>query len=230
LPLLLMLVTFGRELPSRDRLLAAVFVPVLFFAVRNVPIFALVLAPVAFGAVPALRARDLSRPRAVLASRVTNACVAAALAATSVAAWRMAPSMPSIPSGLAQSLEKRAPTRPRVFCEDFAWCSVFLASSTPVRVFMDGRADPYPPAVWHDYRDVIDGRSDWASILRRYRVNAVMVRRDSPLDSLLAARSAAWRSVAADREARLYVKLMVRPRSGNAGTTVQSGSMGPWKT
>jgi hypothetical protein len=95
---------------------------------------------------------------------------------------------------------------------------------------MDGRADPYPPAVWQDYRDVIDGRSDGASILRRYRVNAVMVRRDSALDSLLAARSTAWRSVAADREARLYVKLMVRRRSGNAGTTVQSGSMNPWKT
>lgn len=223
LPLLLMLVIFAKELSVRDRLLAAVFVPALFFAVRNVPIFTLTLAPVAFGAVPALH-------RIARVSAVVNACVAAALAATSVAAWRTAPSMQSIPSALALSLVKDAQSPPRVFCEDFAWCSLFLSPATPARVFMDGRADPYPPALWRKYRDVIDGRSDWASILDGYRVDAVIVRRDSALDSLLAARAPAWVSPAADRQTRLYVKLMIRQRSVNARATVRSASMEPWKT
>lgn len=230
LPLLLMLVIFARDLSARDRLLAVAFVPALFFAVRNVPVFALALAPIAFGAVPATRRAVAENRRTALASGVTTACVAAALAATSVAAWRMAPSMPSIPSAVAQSLVNSAETRPRVFCEDFAWCSVFLSPATPARVFMDGRADPYPPALWQKYRDVIDGRRDWASILDGYRINAILVRRDSALDSLLAARAPAWAPLAVDRQARLYVKLMIRPRSVNARATVRSGSMEPWKT
>ena len=223
LPLLLILVIFAKELSVRDRCLAVVFVPALFFAVRNVPIFALALAPVAFAAVPASR-------RIARVSVVTNACVAVALAATSVAAWRMAPSMQSIPSALAVSLVKDAQNRPRVFCEDFAWCSLFLSPATPARVFMDGRADPYPPELWRKYRDIIDGRSDWASVLDGYRVDAVIVRRDSALDSLLAARVPAWAPLAADGQARLYVKLMMRQRSVNARATVRSASMEPWKT
>jgi hypothetical protein len=223
LPLLLMLVIFAKELSVRDRLVAVVFVPALFFAVRNVPIFALTLAPVAFGSVPSLR-------RIARVSLVANACIAAALAATSIAAWRMAPSMQSIPSAVAQSLVANTRSRPRVFCEDFAWCSLFLSPASSARVFMDGRADPYPPALWREYRDVIDGRSDWASILDGDRINAVMVRRDSALDSLMAARAPAWVPRAGDRQTRLYVKLMVRPRSVNAQATVRSGSMEPWKT
>lgn len=230
LPLLLMLVLFGKELCVRDRLLAAMFVPALFFAVRNVPIFALALAPVVLGAVPALRRSGTSDGRVAFARRATNVCVAGGLVVTSVTAWHMAPFMPSIPSALALSVADGARNRPRVFCEDFAWCSVYLARSPAVRVFMDGRADPYPPAVWRKYRDVIDGRSDWASILAAYRVNAVMVRRDSALDSLLAARPARWVPLAADRQARLYVKLIVRQRSVNARATVPSASMVPWKT
>jgi hypothetical protein len=230
LPLLLMLVLFGKELSARDRLLAAVFVPALFFAVRNVPIFTLALAPVVLAAVPALRSRDVPYGRVAFARYATNACVAAALFATSVAAWKMAPSMPSIPSVLALLVAGGAEKRPRVFCEDFAWCSVYLTRSPAVRVFMDGRADPYPPAVWRKYRDVIDGRRDWASILDGYRVNAVVVRRDSALDSLLAARPSRWIPLDADRQARLYVKFMVRQRSVNARATVRSGSMEQWKT
>jgi len=49
----------------------------------------------------------------------------------------------------------------RVFCEDLAWCSVFLGDRS-TRVFMDGRCDPYPLPVWRDYIAVIGGNSVWS--------------------------------------------------------------------
>ncbi|MGH7662508.1 MAG: hypothetical protein ACRENA_16520 [Vulcanimicrobiaceae bacterium] len=228
LPLLLILAIFGRELSARDKVLTAAFVPGLFFAVRNVPLFSIAIAPIALSALPARTASARSR----IAFGLTAASIAVAFAAISIAAWYKAPSMPSIPSRLAVALKSNTRTEPRVFCEDFAWCSLFLSPETQAQVFMDGRADPYPPALWSKYRDVIDGRRDWAAILDAYRVDAVLVRRNGALDSLLAT-STAWKPLAVDGQARLYIKhgiLTVRQRSVNARATVRSGSMGPWKT
>ncbi|HTD34558.1 MAG TPA: hypothetical protein VK665_12900, partial [Candidatus Elarobacter sp.] len=122
--------------------------------------------------------------------------------------WRDAPAYAdALPHGTASALLAQAPgTRgtPRVFCEDFAWCSLFLGR--PVRFFMDGRCDPYPAPLWREYREVIDGNARWAAILDRERVDAVLVRRDGALDSLLAERRGGWRRVASDRVSALYVR------------------------
>jgi hypothetical protein len=74
------------------------------------------------------------------------------------------------------------------------------------RFYMDGRCDPYPPPMWRDYRDVMDGNRRWAAILERERIDAILVRRDGALESLLAERPGTWRRIASDRLARLYVK------------------------
>ncbi len=209
LPLLLVFAAFGTRATLRDRLLAAAFTVLLFTAVRNVPVFALVVAPIAIGAVAAGRAPRASAPSplARFVGWSTAGAVAMCCATLALAAWRTAPPVESVlPAGPAHALLAQARTQPRVFCEDFAWCSLFLLEPGAARVYMDGRCDPYPAAMWRDYGDVRAGGPRWAAILDRERVDAMLVRRDGALDSLLAERPRTWRRLASDGLARLYVK------------------------
>ncbi|HEY0393912.1 MAG TPA: hypothetical protein VGD01_05410 [Candidatus Elarobacter sp.] len=204
LPLVLLLAAFGVRASLRDRLLALAFTVLLFTAVRNVAVFAIVAGPVALAALPGARvsARPATGRRAAWATLV---CVVACGAALTALTWRGAPAAAdTLPSATARALLAEGRTAPRVFCEDFAWCSLFLGE--PVRFFMDGRCDPYPAPVWRDYRAVIDGNARWAAILDRERVDAVLVRRGGALDSLLAERGGTWRRAASDRVAGLYVR------------------------
>jgi hypothetical protein len=177
----------------------------LFTAVRNVPVFAIVAAPVALAARPARGRRQSAMPSLAALRWASCALVACAGVALTVLTWRGAPAPgDALPLGTSRTLLAQANATPRVFCEDFAWCSVFLGG--PAQFFMDGRCDPYPAEIWRDYREVIDGNRGWDAILDRYRVDAVLVRRDSALDSLLAERAATWRSIAADGLSRIYVR------------------------
>ncbi len=206
LPLLLVLAAFGVRASVRDRLLATAFTLLLFAAVRNVPVFALVAAPIALAALPKPRARTMTQPGAVRgAAWATLVAVALCGATIATLSWQRVPAAANaLPLSTAGALLAQERTAPRVFCEDFAWCSLFLGER--VRFFMDGRCDPYPEPVWRDYREVIDGNRRWAAILDRERVDAVLVRRNGALDSLLAERDRAWRRVASDRVSALYVR------------------------
>jgi hypothetical protein len=204
LPLLLVLAVFGVRASLRDRIVAVLFTLMLFSAVRNVPVFAVIVTPIALATLPA-GAGALPSPFATQLRWATLAIVAACGAAISVLTWRVSPPAEALfPLTTSSALLAQTPAPPRVFCEDFAWCSVFLGR--PATFFMDGRCDPYPAGVWREYRTVIDGNRGWDKILERYRIDAVLARRDSALDSLLAERSAAWRSIAADGPSRLYVR------------------------
>jgi hypothetical protein len=208
LPLLLALAAFGVRTSLRDRIVATAFVVLLFTAVRNVPVFALATAPIAFAALPRGRALGaVSARSARLVAWTTLGTVIVCVTALAASVWSVPPATVStLPFGPTRTLLDQARTPPRVFCEDFAWCSLFLAQTVPARFFMDGRCDPYPAAVWTEYRDVLDGNRRWAAILDRRRIDAVLVRRDGALDSLLAERNGTWRSIAADAHARLYVR------------------------
>jgi hypothetical protein len=61
-------------------------------------------------------------------------------------------------------------------------------------VFMDGRIEIYPDAVWDDYSAVTRGRADWQQILDRYGVDYLVLDTDHHGDLLPQVRhSAAWR-------------------------------------
>ena len=207
LPLLILLAAFGVRASLRDRLVAAVFTVVLFTAVRNVPVFALVVAPIALAALWGGRLRPAIAAPVRLAAWSTVAAIAVSAATLALLVWRGAPAAEvALPVGTVRTLLAVAHEPPRVFCEDFAWCSLFLERPGAARFYMDGRCDPYPAAMWRDYREVMDGNRRWAAILARERIDAVLVRRDGALDSLLAERPRTWRRVASDRLSRLYVK------------------------
>jgi hypothetical protein len=225
LPLVLVLIVFGVRTSWRDRLVAVSFGLLLFGAVRNVPVFAFAVAPIACAAIPraSRSAAADGRERAV----AWATCCAAALGAAVLVAlpWRTASAQASpLPFGLARTLLARAHTPPRVFCEDFAWCSIFLLEPQPARFFMDGRCDPYPAAVWREYREVLDADPHWAAVLDSHRVDAVLVRRNGVLDMLLAERTSTWRSIASDAHVRLYVRSGLLVLGSNTNERVSSNS------
>ena len=97
----------------------------------------------------------------------------------------------------------RAPGDHRVFCADFAWCG--LAVGLPrERVFLDGRADPYPLEVWDDFSTIASLRPGWRERLAARGVNAVIVGRGAPLDQALS-RDARWRAAFTDKRYRLWL-------------------------
>lgn len=216
LPLLLMLVAFGVRSPVRDRIVAVVFTVFLFAAVRNVPIFAFAIAPIALAALPCGPSRPADAFFARIAAWITVVAAVAAAAVIAALTWNAASGAAAmLPDRTRAVLLLRARSEPRVFCEDFAWCSIFLGRQPSATVFMDGRGDPYPLAVWNAYLRVLHGNVGWDAVLARYRVDAVLVRPDGALESLLRTQPRLWRMIASDAVSRLYVRpaLLERPRS-----------------
>lgn len=213
LPLLLiaMLVRAG---PGRTRLpnlcLLAVFAFLLLGAARNIALFALVASPIVaaalarfewFGLARREPARDAERGRRSGLALLAGALVAALFVGVQLV--RHAPPESDLPSAPLRALAAVAGPH-RLFCADFSWCG--LAVGVPnVRVFLDGRADPYPPAVWRDFATIARLGGRWRATLDRRRVDAVLVSRDAPLDQALA-ETAGWHARYSDKGYRLWLR------------------------
>ncbi len=197
LPLLVFAAFSIRRTPRRALALALPFVYLLFVAVRNVPLAAIAFAPLAAlgfdAALPSFAALRPLRARAAGAAMCIAAFVLTAAART-VTAHAVIDDRPVAAIAAAQ----RTPAH-RLFCEDFAWCG---DATGTIGVFLDGRADPFPPRVWEDYDTIMHARPDWRRTVRGYRIDAMLVNRRGALD--LAAERAGWR-VARDGPVRLLL-------------------------
>ncbi|GAC1304873.1 MAG: hypothetical protein NVSMB21_05880 [Vulcanimicrobiaceae bacterium] len=196
LPLLLLGLSFfaeGGRRRTRDLLVLGALTFLMLGATRNVAIFGLVALPLV---APALAratrffaadapAADAAALRAARVAQVALPLVGVALAIVVGVGLLRNPERASDRLGTRAlaSLARLSGER-RLFCADFAWCG--LAIGTPhVRVFLDGRADPYPLAVWTDFDRIARLREGWRAALRRYDVDTVLVGRDAPLDQAL---------------------------------------------
>jgi hypothetical protein len=200
LPVMVLAVVAVRRASWRSLALAAPFGYLAFAAVRNVPLAAIACAPLAASALTALLPSLASfRPYAgrALAAAGFALVFAGASTVTALGARYAQDDRPL----LAIHELTRLPGRHRLFCEDFAWCGLALDTGT-IGVFVDGRADPYPIEVWRQYDTVLHARAGWRPILRRYGVDAMLVRRDRALDR--AAQRGGWRIVR-DGPTRLLV-------------------------
>jgi hypothetical protein len=205
LPLLLILAVRSGRKTETDRIVIVMFTILLFSAVRNVPVFAIVVAPIAASvlglSVPPLQKNAQQQ----VASMMTLAAAILATVSLPLVTLSSTPPPDPVPLGAAKML-KGVPNRSsRVFCEDFAWCSVFLGDRT-MQVFMDGRCDPYPLPVWSDYIAVIDGKPVWSNVLDRWHVDAILARPGGPLDALLIAKQREWSYLGSSGRARVYLR------------------------
>lgn len=194
LPLALAIAAGGRKTLWDDKLRsfpAAILFTAILFANRNIPLFAIVAAPLAATGMdlrfPSL-AKASARFRELERAAVASICVAMLLAGVALARnQRQQP--PLLPLAAIASLDDG--TSHRLLCENFTWCSVALWYPR-VRVFMDGRCDAYPLGVWRQYGDFIGLGDAWRSTLAQQGIDSVVASRASGIAGALA-KTPGWR-------------------------------------
>lgn len=226
LPLLLlgMLCGVRGERRFRDAFVLGAATWLLLGAARNTALFGLVALPIVSAslsrAVPWFAARweEPSRVDRVAAYALP---VGAVICAFVVAALlvRDAPRDDGRRlAGSAIAALARQPGEHRVFCADFAWCGRVVGTPHE-RVFLDGRADPYPQAVWDDFSTIAFLRPAWRERLAARGVDTVIVARGAPLDQALE-RDPRWHAVFSDDDYRLW---LVSRRRAAGSAKVLSG-------
>ncbi len=183
-------------------------------AARNVAICGLALAPLAAQMLtPFLERWTARKPPSARETRIAGILmpIASVVVAVVVALGllRNPARTDHRPVPLAQiaALAQR-PGIHRLFCMDFAWCSGALGRPS-ISVFIDGRADPYPPAIWQTYAKITFLHPGWRAAIDANHIDSVLVKVGSALDQGMARRPE-WRAFAVDRNYRLWIR---RPRS-----------------
>ena len=198
----------ARERP-RDAALIVIFTTMTMLSVRNAALLGFVLMPVAAFALDLLLRRvafwkrDLLRSPGPRRLALGGGAVVAALAFV-VAAQGKGGAKPWRPALDAFAKLSARGGEQRLFCYDFAVCSPALDFPN-LRIYMDGRADPYPLSVWDGFNTLRYAKTGWQSVTAAYRINAFYVKRDDKLDKALAA-IGAWHTIAiAETCCRLYL-------------------------
>ena len=218
LPLLLIAMAFGTregtpQKPNdhrwRDLFVLCAFGFLVLSAARNINLFGIVALPLAASAL-SRRIPWFARAPETAPTRLDRIAVyalpAGALCVALAVGVKLAALVPP-PTGLANAplaALSRIPGEHDIYCADFAWCSLALGIPNE-RVFLDGRADPYPRDVWEDFIAVLRVEHTWREVLDRRGVNAVVVKRESPLDQALAL-TRGWHQAYVDADYRLYLR------------------------
>ncbi len=203
----------------REVLRVALFIAMSCMAIRNVallgiaaaPLFATLLDPwlsrVTF---PSIK---LQEP----AKRLLAIGVGAALVLVFALSYRLA----HVPNGgrlpfAAMRRIARLPGERRLYCTDFAWCSMSLGD-VRMRVYLDGRADPFPWPVWRRYLRIARGGSRAVTTLRRIRANTVIAGKNGALGTTLL-RQANWRRVYVGSISDVFVRIRSNVNVRSAAT------------
>jgi hypothetical protein len=209
LPLFALAAAAARRAPRRAVVLALPLCYLALSAVRSVPLAAIACAPLAALALtqllPSLASLRQFPSRAVAAAAAIVFC-----AATSVTALAARGAHDNRPLAAIAELAQ-LPGPHRLLCENFAWCGPAVDTGR-ISVFVDGRADPYPPSVWNQYDAIVHVRPGWEPTVRRYGIDAMLVHRGGALDR--AAQRAGWQ-VARNAPIRLllYDELGAHPQT-----------------
>jgi hypothetical protein len=106
------------------------------------------------------------------------------------------------PTGVVTQV-RSLPAGSRVFAPQ-VWGSWFELESPDQRVFLDSRIELYPPPLWQDYESMYKARPGWASTMARWRIDAVALPPDAPLDDVIR-HSIGWTQVYTGSDGSVYV-------------------------
>ena len=175
--------------PWRELLPLAVFLFAGLAAQRNLPMAAVVAAPVV--------GRALARPRAAVAAdraplhlALAGALVVLGAVFVAVAAREPAFDLVGYPVEASRLIEPGS----RVATTDVAAGYRILREGAGANVLIDDRVDMYPVRVTEDYLVLLDGRPGALDVLDRYDVEVTLWETDRALHAQLAA-SERWRRV-----------------------------------
>jgi hypothetical protein len=108
------------------------------------------------------------------------------------------------PGRPAAAAVRALPGEQRVYCEDFAWCSLF-ADVPRVRVYLDGRTDAYPPAVFHTWALVHNAAPGWERVLLADGTTTIVAASNGALAKAVR-RSPRWRRCYRGAGITVYVR------------------------
>ncbi len=200
LSLALAILAGGRTTLTADKLRsfpAAVLLTAMLLAFRNTALFAIVAAPLAATGLTAAfpRLSELGKKMREL-EPVALASIGAAILLSSLALTRIQRQQAALlPIAAIASLDDGLDHR--LLCENFTWCSVALRHPQ-LRVFIDGRCDAYPLAIWREYISAINAGTSWSRSLRDHDVDSVVAARGSRF-AVAVASSHRWKRAFEDR-------------------------------
>jgi hypothetical protein len=212
LPLLLIALVYFAGPSSRrarDTIVLVAFAYLLLGAARNVALFGIVAFPLvaaALSRVVPFFARDATAERAVpRAARILLPAFSLVLAVVvAIGLVRNQARGEDALAAHAMASIAALPGERRIFCADFAWCGLAIGAPRQ-RIFLDGRADPYPKSVWDDFVAIARVHQDWLARLDARGVNTVVTQTDAGLDDALA-RTRGWRRSYGDASYRVWVR------------------------
>lgn len=151
-------------------------------SVRNIELFAIIAVVPAALAVAGSEGWD--DPLAALKVPLRRMVTVAAIVAIPLVGWLAYHAPPivkpwSIPRAAIAELASQ-PGEHNLFCAEYADCAVALGYPN-IRVFLDGRADPFPVPVWRGFVEVAAMRPGWPAVFKQFGVNAVLVSKTHPL-------------------------------------------------
>jgi len=204
-----LLLLFRARLTWRDVAPAALFLAAGLYAVRNLPLLALVLAPVL---ARIFKKPDWSSPRPEPTGRQlrVNRALAATIGAAFVLFGAAALATPGLnvqgyPVRAVNFLEESDLIGGdlRLAHQDVVGNYLTLRYGRQAPVFIDDRVDMYPVEVSRDYRRLLRGQPGALDTLDRYGIDLVLWDRQLPLIQILEA-SGQWRQIFRDRDWVVY--------------------------
>jgi len=134
---------------------------------------------------------------------VVLACLVKVYAATTM--WEHAPLLEeSLPVNAAAFIRENK--LPGPLFNSYNWGGYLIWRLYPqYPVFVDGRTDLYDDEFLRRYLRVALAKGDWQETLDRYRVNTILIERDSLLANLLE-KTTGWVPVYADKMAVVFVR------------------------
>jgi hypothetical protein len=207
-----------RRARAGEALLVVVWAHAALVSVRNVPVFAVVAAPIVAAEASRwwsgwARGRPARSVVAILdrvgagfasSARYTSAWPAVLLLVLAILPGHWPRDFPEnkFPVGLVGRHE-HAIAGARVFTSDQWGDYLLYRFGPPQAVFIDGRSDFYGPEIGDLYLRTAYGRGDWRGTLGRYRIALVLAPKEWPLADLLGS-SGGWRLVDQDGQAALF--------------------------
>ncbi|MBI5944337.1 MAG: hypothetical protein HY864_08215 [Chloroflexi bacterium] len=220
-PFLIMLAFFlfalgqGVKIKLRESILLAGWAAMALYSARNIPLFAIVAAPI-LGAliqssaekIPFLARQDENlkriddQLRGILLPFLSVLMLAFASMQNEKLVYRFDPSI--FPVHAVNWLEEN-PQDGNVF-NYFTWGGYLLYREWPkVNVFIDGQTDFYGEALTREYERVISVSSGWETIFEKYDIKWVIIPRDSALANTLQTEHG-WRILYSDNTAAILRK------------------------
>jgi hypothetical protein len=191
-----------REIP-----LFLVLVWMAFSAVRNIPVCAILIAPVVASRLAVYLPERLRINQLVQERGVAVMAYVCFIPCAFLITWNLARGASKLPGILPQTAMAAASEQPgmhRVYCEDWSWCSLALQRPN-MRIFMDGRCDPFPLSVWHQDAIMTHVKPQWRTVVAKNHIDEMLLRPHSKLERAVALKSD-WRLIYSDTRVKLFVK------------------------